>query len=54
MAKSVNPKLFLFGAFGHLLCWLGGDAIYPHQHAVAFRQGQCNGASVQHHAALLL
>ena len=27
MAKSVNPKLFLFGAFGHLLCWLGGDLL---------------------------
>lgn len=27
MVKSVNPKLFLFGAFGHLLCWLGGDLL---------------------------
>ena len=27
MAKSVNPKMFLFGAFGHLLCWLGGDLL---------------------------
>lgn len=27
MAQSVNPKLFLFGAFGHLLCWLGGDLL---------------------------
>lgn len=22
-----NPKLFLAGAFGHLLCWLGGDLL---------------------------
>lgn len=27
MAKNVNPKLLLFGAFGHLLCWLGGDLL---------------------------
>jgi len=27
MKKSLNPKLFLFGAFGHLLCWLGGDLL---------------------------
>ena len=27
MTKNVNPKLFLFGAFGHLLCWLGGDLL---------------------------
>lgn len=25
MTKNANPKLFLFGAFGHLLCWLGGE-----------------------------
>lgn len=23
--SSMNPKLLLFGAVGHLLCWLGGD-----------------------------
>ena len=28
MKKSaMNPKLLLFGAFGHLLCWLGGDLL---------------------------
>ena len=27
MTKNINPKLFLFGAFGHLLCWLGGDLL---------------------------
>ena len=27
MTKNVTPKLFLFGAFGHLLCWLGGDLL---------------------------
>jgi len=27
MKKSLNPKMFLFGAFGHLLCWLGGDLL---------------------------
>lgn len=27
MMKNVNPKLLLFGAFGHLLCWLGGDLL---------------------------
>ena len=25
--KNINSKLFLFGAFGHLLCWLGGDLL---------------------------
>ena len=25
--SSMNPKLLLFGAFGHLLCWLGGDLL---------------------------
>ena len=24
---KVNPKLLLCGAFGHLLCWLGGDLL---------------------------
>lgn len=24
---KINPKLFLCGAFGHLLCWLGGDLL---------------------------
>lgn len=27
MREKVNPKLLLFGAFGHLLCWLGGDLL---------------------------
>ena len=27
MKNNVNPKLLLFGAFGHLLCWLGGDLL---------------------------
>lgn len=25
--KDLNPKLLLFGAFGHLLCWIGGDLL---------------------------
>lgn len=25
--SSINPKLLLFGAVGHLLCWLGGDMV---------------------------
>lgn len=25
--KNMNPKLLLVGAFGHLLCWLGGDLL---------------------------
>lgn len=25
--NKLNPKLFLFGAFGHLICWLGGDLV---------------------------
>ena len=25
--KDLNPKLLLFGVFGHLLCWLGGDLL---------------------------
>ena len=25
--RSINPKLLLFGGFGHLLCWLGGDLL---------------------------
>lgn len=25
--KDVNPKLLLVGAFGHLLCWVGGDLL---------------------------
>lgn len=25
--SSMNPKLLLFGTFGHLLCWLGGDLL---------------------------
>lgn len=25
--KEMNPKLFLVAAFGHLLCWLGGDLL---------------------------
>lgn len=27
MTKNVTPRRFLFGAFGHLLCWLGGDLL---------------------------
>lgn len=27
MRKELNPKLLLCGAFGHLLCWLGGDLL---------------------------
>lgn len=27
MSENVNRKLLLFGAFGHLLCWLGGDLL---------------------------
>ena len=25
--NRVNTKLLLCGAFGHLLCWLGGDLL---------------------------
>lgn len=25
--SSIDPKLLLFGGFGHLLCWLGGDLV---------------------------
>ncbi len=25
--ETISPKPFLFGAFGHLLCWLGGDML---------------------------
>lgn len=25
--RLINPKLLLFGAFGHLLCWAGGDLL---------------------------
>ena len=25
--SSIDPKLLLFGGFGHLLCWLGGDLL---------------------------
>lgn len=25
--EHLNPKLFLVGGFGHLLCWLGGDLL---------------------------
>ena len=26
-SRKVNPKLLLCGAFGHLLCWFGGDLL---------------------------
>lgn len=26
-ANAVNPRLFLIAAFGHLLCWTGGDLL---------------------------
>lgn len=33
MTKNVNPKMLLFGAFGHMLCWLGGDLLLYFQSA---------------------